>query len=115
MYLTAMKKDAMSDYFFVYVTVGNATEAKAIGRAVVTERLAACANIIDHMDSIYHWEGRIEDAHEAILILKTKAALLDKLIERVTALHSYSCPCVSALPIIAANPAYLAWIDKETI
>lgn len=99
---------------FCYITAGSREEALAIGRALVEERLAACANILDGMTSIYHWRGAIEEAREAVLIVKTRAALVGPLIERVRALHSYECPCVVALPITDGNPAYLAWIEAET-
>jgi periplasmic divalent cation tolerance protein len=99
---------------FCYITAGSREEALAIGNALVEERLAACANILDGMTSIYHWRGAIEEAREAVLIVKTRAALVEPLIERVRALHSYECPCVVALPITDGNPAYLAWIEAET-
>ena len=99
---------------FCYITAGSREEALAIGRALVEERLAACANILDGMTSIYHWRGAIEEAKEAVLIVKTRAALVEPLTERVRALHSYDCPCVVALPITDGNPAYLAWIEAET-
>ena len=98
---------------FVYITTQNAEEARRIGRALVEERLAACVNILDGMNSIYWWEGEIQDDRETVLIAKTREALLPALIERVKALHSYSCPCVVALPILAGNPEYLAWLREE--
>ena len=98
---------------FVYITTQNSEEARRIGRALVEERLAACVNILDGMHSIYWWEGEIQDDRETVLIAKTRDALLPALIERVKALHSYSCPCVVALPIIAGNPEYLAWLREE--
>jgi periplasmic divalent cation tolerance protein len=99
---------------FCYITAGSRDEALAIGRALVEARLAACANVLDGMTSVYHWRGAIEQAKEAILIVKTRAELVGPLTERVRALHSYECPCVVALPITDGNPAYLAWIDAET-
>jgi len=99
---------------FCYVTAGSREEALAIGRTVVEERLAACANVLDGMSSIYWWQGALEEASEAVLILKTRAELLERLVARVRELHSYDCPCVVALPIDAGNPAYLEWIARET-
>jgi periplasmic divalent cation tolerance protein len=98
---------------FVYVTAGNEAEALRIGRAVVEERLAACANAIPGMRSLYWWEGRIQEAAETVLILKSTAALLDTLTRRIQELHSYELPCVVALPIAGGNPAYLDWIRAE--
>ena len=99
---------------FCYVTAGSRDEALSIGRAVVQERLAACANVLDGMTSIYWWQGALEQAGEAALILKTRAELVERLTARIKELHSYECPCVVALPIVAGNPAYLAWIAAET-
>ena len=98
----------------VYMTTESAAEAERIGRALVAERLAACVNIIDGMRSIYWWEGEIQQSGEAILIAKTRAALVDKLTARVGELHEYDCPCVVSLAIDGGNPAFLDWIDAET-
>ena len=96
------------------VNAGSRAEALRIGRAVVEERLAASANVIGGVSSIYWWQGRLEEADEVLLILKTRAELVAALIARVTQLHSYDCPAVVALPIAAGNPDYLRWIASET-
>jgi periplasmic divalent cation tolerance protein len=100
---------------FVYVTASSREEALNIGRTLVGERLAACANIFDGVSSIYWWQGRLMEEGEASLILKTTNDLIPALIVRVKQLHSYDCPCVVALPIAQGNPDYLDWIDKETV
>jgi periplasmic divalent cation tolerance protein len=97
-----------------YVTASSREEALAIGRTIVTERLAACANVMDGAASVYWWQGTLEQASEAVLILKTRAELIERLTARVKALHSYQCPCVVALPIAGGNPEYLDWIAAET-
>lgn len=99
---------------FVYATAADAAEAERIGRAIVTERLAACANILPAMRSIYWWQGKIEDGTEAVLILKTTRARLPELIARVRALHSYDCPCIEAIEVADGNPEFLAWVERET-
>ena len=99
---------------FVYVTTASREEALNIGRALVSERLAASANVIDGVSSIYWWRGRLMEEGEASLILKTTSDLISAVILRVQQLHSYECPGVVALPIAHGNPDYLAWIDKET-
>ena len=99
---------------FCYVTADSRAEALAIGRRVVEERLAASANVLDGMTSIYWWQDALEQASEAVLILKTRAELVERLTARIKELHSYDCPCVVALPIAAGNPAYLDWIARET-
>ena len=102
------------DYRFIYMTAGSTAAAKQLARVLVEERLAACANVLPGAASIYWWQGTLEEAEEAVIIAKTRADLVDTLTERVKALHSYSCPCVVALPILAGNAAYLDWIGAET-
>jgi len=98
----------------VYITAKDRDEARRIGRQLVDERLAACANVIDGVESIYWWDGAVREESEAALVVKTKEALVPQLIERVKALHSYDCPCIVALPILDGNPAFLQWIADET-
>ena len=101
-------------YCLVYITAGTAEEAERIGAALVEERLAACANVIDGMRAIYRWEGGVQNDEEAVLIVKTRADLLDALTERVKALHSYEIPCVVGLPIVGGNADFLDWIGAGT-
>jgi len=89
-------------------------EARAIGKALVSSRLAACANIIDNINSIYWWEGEIQDDREVIVVAKTKESLVHELIDKVKSMHSYECPCIVSLPIIEGNRAFLDWIMNET-
>lgn len=97
----------------VLVTGPSADEAERIGRALVEERLAACANLIPSIASAYWWKGKIEEATEALLVLKTRQDLVERLVTRVRALHSYTVPEVIALPILGGNPDYLRWIDDS--
>ncbi len=99
---------------FVYATAGDADEARRIGRIVVEERLAACANVIDGMRSIYWWEGRVQEGAEAVLILKTAAERLPALIARVRDLHSYDCPCIEVLEVTGGHQPFLDWVLRET-
>lgn len=98
----------------VYVTTKDMAEAQRIGRTIVAERLAACANILDGMRSIYWWEGAIQESDEAVLILKSTMERVGAVITRVRALHSYDCPCIEALPVADGNPDFLAWVAAET-
>ena len=98
----------------VEITASSFEEAERIGRTLVEERLAACANILPPARSLYWWEGRIEEAGETPMVLKTRAELFAPLRRRVVELHSYDCPAVLALPIADAHPDYLAWLDRET-
>ena len=100
--------------YFCYVTAPSREEAVAIGRTLVEERLTAAANVIDGVTSLYWWQGRLEQASEAVLTLRTRAELVERVTARVRQLHSYRCPCVVALPIAAGNPEYLDWIAAAT-
>ena len=104
----------MTQILFVYVTAGDVAEAERIGEAVVEERLAACANVLDGMRSIFRWQGSIQKGSEAILILKTREDLFDLLRERIVELHSYELPCVVAIAVTAGHAPFLDWIASET-
>jgi periplasmic divalent cation tolerance protein len=95
----------------VEITAPSPEEAERIGRTLVEERLASCANLVPGIRSIYRWQGRVEEAAETMLLVKTAEASLPALIDRVRSLHSYDCPCIAAVPIVGGNPAYLAWIE----
>ncbi|MEW5724178.1 MAG: divalent-cation tolerance protein CutA [Thermodesulfobacteriota bacterium] len=98
----------------VYITTSNQAEAEKIGGLLVEKRLAACVNIVPGMNSIFHWEGRLDRAEETIVLAKTKADLVGELTEAVLAAHGYECPCVVALPIIGGNPEFIKWIEDQT-
>ena len=93
-----------------YITTSSKDEARAIGRALIEKRLAACVNILDGMESMYVWEGNLETAQECVLIAKTEAQHVESLIALVKALHSYSVPCVLSLAVDKGNPDYLKWL-----
>jgi periplasmic divalent cation tolerance protein len=99
---------------FIYITAGSMDEAKKIGKALVSNRLAACVNIIDNMQSMYWWEDEIQDEREVILIAKTKESVVPELIDKVKSMHSYDCPCIVSLPILDGNRAFLEWIAQQT-
>ncbi len=98
----------------VFITAGSEDEAAIIGRTLVEERLAACANIVPQIRSIYRWRGKIEDEPEALMFLKTTRAQLQTLIQRAGELHSYEVPGITALSIVEGHPPYLDWIQENT-
>lgn len=100
-------------YRFIYITASDEDEARKIGKTLVAERLAACVNI-HPIQSIYRWEGEVEEAGEAAMLVKTRAALVDKVIKRVKELHSYEVPCIVSLSIDKGYPDYLKWIEEST-
>lgn len=98
----------------VYVTAASRAEALTLGRTLVEDRLAACANVLDGMTAIYHWDGKLQEEDEAVVILKTTADLLQALTARLRDLHSYDLPCVVAWKIDGGNAPYLDWVRAET-
>jgi len=80
----------------------------------VQERLAACANLVPAIHSIYWWEGRVQEDGEALLLVKTTRDRFEALRDRVLALHPYQVPEVLALPVAAGSASYLEWILRET-
>jgi periplasmic divalent cation tolerance protein len=76
--------------------------------------LAACVNVFTGMIPIFWWEGEVQEDSEAVLIAKTRAALIDRVTAFVKEQHSYDCPAVVALPVQGGNAAFLDWLDSET-
>jgi periplasmic divalent cation tolerance protein len=104
----------MTDCASIYVTAKNAEEAERIGGVLVEQRLVACVNIVEKIISRYWWEGKIVRDEEALLVAKTKQSLVRAVIEKVKALHSYTCPCVVSFSIENGNEDFLAWVRRET-
>ena len=99
----------------IYVTTSTREEAIGIARQLVESRLAACANVLSAVTSIYWWQGALQEDSEAVLIIKTRRDLLDAVTAKVKELHSYDCPCVVSLHLGGGNEDYLEWITKETM
>jgi periplasmic divalent cation tolerance protein len=98
----------------VLSTAGSQEEAERIATALVDERLAACVNLVAPLTSIYRWHGAVERAAEVLLVIKTRKRLVQRLIRRLEALHSYEVPEAIVLPIVAGAGPYLAWLLGET-
>ena len=104
----------MTDIVSVYAVFASEEEACRIARAVVDERLAACANVLGPCHSIYRWRGKVEEAGEVAAIFKTRAGAAAKLVARIAELHSYDVPAVVVWPAEAAHPPYADWVAGET-
>jgi periplasmic divalent cation tolerance protein len=100
-------------YVVVFITASNEAEARRISEALLTQRKAACVNIIPRVNSAFWWQGKLESAAESLLIVKTRASLINEVVALVKENHSYTVPEIIALPILAGNPDYLEWIEKE--
>ncbi len=101
-------------HIVVFITTATAEEAQRIANILVSGRKAACVNIVPQVHSRFWWQGKIDSADEALLIVKTKAARLDEIIGLVKENHSYEVPEIVALPIVGGNRDYLKWIDNQT-
>ena len=100
-------------YIIIFVTASTKKEARIIAAALVKKRFAACVNIIERIESLFYWQGKIDRAKEALLIIKSKKSKLKSIIKLVKSLHSYEVPEIIALPIIGGEQKYLNWIDDS--
>jgi periplasmic divalent cation tolerance protein len=103
------------EFVVVLVTASSADEAVNIASALVEERLAACANVVGPIRSIYRWQEAVEDAEEHLLVIKARAVDFSAVEERVRELHSYDVPEVVALPLRAGSDSYLTWLADSTV
>lgn len=101
------------DLLVVTTTHDDETRARDLARALVRERLAACAQVYP-VRSAYWWDGEVQDSAEWRVDLKTRADLADQLTARITELHTYDTPEVIAVPVVTGSAAYLAWMAAET-
>ncbi|NOY52715.1 MAG: divalent-cation tolerance protein CutA [Deltaproteobacteria bacterium] len=104
----------MKSSIVILITASSKEEARTLARDLVETRLAACANLLPGVQSLFHWNGKVEEAEEVLLILKSRAELFERIEARVRKLHSYEVPEIIALPILNGSAPYLAWIDAET-
>ncbi len=104
----------MTDEIVVLITAPDEDGAAGIGRTLVEERLAACANIVRAVRSIYRWKGEIFDEPECLLVIKTVSGNFRKLEERVRSIHPYEVPEIIALEISEGSRPYLDWIVENT-
>lgn len=98
----------------VYVVCANLEEAKHIAKSVLERRLAACANIISTIHSLYWWEGKIQEGTETLLILKAPYSYYEEIEKVVKQLHSYEVPAILRVPITQGLSEYLRWLATET-
>jgi periplasmic divalent cation tolerance protein len=110
----ARRKKPAEQVFVVLVTVKNVKEAVRIGEEMVDMKLAACANVIPGVQSIYRWKGKVAKAQEALLILKSTKHRYRTLEKAIKTMHTYEVPEVIALPVIKGSAAYVRWVRGET-
>lgn len=98
----------------VFVTTASEEEAVRIGRSLVEAKLAACANVLPGVRSIFRWEGTVSEEREALLVVKSRGELFEELAALIKGLHSYKVPEIIAFSIVQGSPDYLSWIRDET-
>ena len=99
----------MSSAVIVTTTIDSEAAARAIARAAVEERLAACAHVIP-VTSVYRWRGNVEEQAEWVCHLKTTPEQAERLMARVRAIHSYEVPEIIVTPVLSGYPPYLQWV-----
>lgn len=100
-------------YTVIFVTASNKKEARRIAQELLKNKLVACVNIIEKVESFFWWKGKIDQAKEVLLIAKSRKDKLEKIIKRVKAVHSYEVPEIIALPVAGGYKQYLKWIDES--
>jgi periplasmic divalent cation tolerance protein len=98
----------------IYSTTDTIDTAKTIARSLVKEKLVACVHIIPKIESIYRWQGKIEEGNECILLVKTSERNVQKTIQKIRSLHSYKVPEIIVFPPVSGLKEYLDYIEKET-
>lgn len=100
------------NFIFVYITTANKEEARKITLHLLKKKLIACGNIFENMTSIYPWKGKIEEANECVLIIKTLATHFEKVKTEVAKIHSYEIPCIVKISV-SSNKKYFDWLKEE--
>jgi periplasmic divalent cation tolerance protein len=103
----------MTDKLLVLTTAGSEMEAQKIAQTLVERRLAACVNIVPRIQSVYRWEGRVEQAEEYLLLIKTVKAREEQVCAAIRELHSYDLPECIAIPIESGCADYLKWLSDS--
>ena len=99
-------------HIVVFITAADAEEARLIADVLLQQKKAACVNIVPGLSSLFWWRDKIDSAKESLLIVKTRASLLDEIVKLVKEIHSYDNPEVIALPIVGGSDDYLEWLDE---
>ena len=104
-----------NDYIIVLTTCNSSGIASSIAETLVSNKLAACVNIMNDIESVYQWQGKIEHDKEILLIIKTKQVLFSQVEQTIQELHDYELPEIIAVPIEAGEKNYLNWLQSATL
>ncbi|MET1160837.1 MAG: divalent-cation tolerance protein CutA [Thermoprotei archaeon] len=106
-------EQALGGWILILITTSTTEEARKIAHKLLEEKLVACVNIVEEVESMYWWKGKIEKSSESLLIIKSRIEKLNEVIKLVKEIHSYTVPEIIAIPIIAGYREYLNWIDES--
>ncbi|APR98777.1 divalent-cation tolerance protein CutA [Wolbachia endosymbiont of Folsomia candida] len=102
----------MSSLVLIYTTFSNFEEAQVVAEELLNDRLILCVNTFPEVHSIYLWEGKINNSSEVVAIMKSKSDQVDKVIEKIEAMHSYDQPAALVIPIEKANKSFTNWANN---
>ena len=105
----------MEKFIMIITTTETEEEAEKIAEIVVSEKLAACVQIIPSIKSVYRWQGKVEKSKEQLLFIKTKTGLFEKVEKAIKENHSYEVPEIVAVPINNGSKEYFEWIENVTL
>ncbi len=105
----------MKSYIQVMTTTETKEQAQKIAQHLVTEKLAACVQILGPINSIYRWKGKVENTQEWLCLIKTQDDLYNKVEAAIKSLHPYETPEIIAVPIIKGSKEYLSWLEDELL
>ena len=100
------------EHVVLFITTSDEEEAQLISRVLLEQKKAACINIVPGVSSLFWWQGNIDSAQESLLVVKTRAMLVDAIAQLVKGIHSNDVPEIIALPIVGGNKDYLEWMDE---
>lgn len=103
----------MAEYIQIFTTTEKKDDAEVISREVVEKRLAACAQVLGPITSIYWWKEEIEKTEEWLCIMKSRSDLFEELEEAIKSIHPYEVPEIVAAPIVSGSHSYLEWLEQE--
>jgi len=100
-------------HIVIFITASSKKEAQNIARRLLKNKLVACVNIVDKIESFFWWQGKVDRSKEALLIVKSKASKFSRIARLVKSIHSYEVPEIIALPIVCGEKKYLRWLDAS--
>ncbi len=103
----------MLPHILVFITTKSKQEAETIANSLLEKKLIACANIVEHIDSFFWWQNKIDSSREALLIAKSRKELFEQILAVVKEKHSYELPEIIAIPLVNADEDYLKWLDES--